>query len=202
MNDILKKHGASIGNAIRAHKYELDETGKLHMRDGSGLFFSGAMKVIDYQTGLVAIDGNLVVNEGLNHFLNAALPPTGGYAATTAWYIAPFSGNYTPTATLTAATFASTATEFTDYTASTRLPLVISSAATTQTTGNTGNDAVLTFGAAGPYNVYGAAVISSSAKSATTGRLLAAVRFSSPRLNMAAGDRLGLEYVITAGDAG
>ena len=49
-------------------------------------------------------DANLVVNEGLNSLLNVYMN-----AATqiTAWYIGVFEGNYTPVATVTAATITS-----------------------------------------------------------------------------------------------
>lgn len=200
MFDNLHKYGSQIRKALDSHRYDVTETGAIKIADSS-LFISGAMKVHDYRDGGVTIEPNLVVNQGLNHILNAALPPTGGYTPVTQWYVAPFSGNYTPTATLTAATFTATATEFTAYTDATRLTLDIAAAATTQTTGNSGDEALLTLNAGGPYNIYGAAVISVAAKSATSGLLLAAVRFASPRLNLAGGDRLGLEYVITAGDA-
>lgn len=202
MTDIFTRYGRSIVQAIRANKFETDESGAIHLRDGSGLFITGAMKVRDYQEGGVSIEPNLVVNQGLNHFLNAALPPGGGYTPITQWYIAPFSGNYTPTAALTAANFAATATEFTAYVSATRMSLTIATASTAQTTGNTGAEALVTMSAGGPYNIYGAAIISVATKSAITGTLLAAVRFASPRLNLAAGDKLGLEYVVTAGDAG
>lgn len=200
MSDNLIRYGSEIRKALAAHKYDVTDTGAVKLQ-GSSLFLSGAMKVRDYRDGSTSIEHNLVVNQGLNHFLNAALPATGGYTPVTQWYIAPFSGNYTPTATLTAATFTATATEFTAYTSGTRLALNIAAAATTQTTGNAGAEALLELNAGGPYNIYGGAIISAAAKSATTGILLAAVRFTSPRLNLAGGDRLGLEYVITAGDA-
>lgn len=202
MTDIFARHGNEIRKALAANKYDTADDGSTHLRNGSGLFFAGAMKVKDYRDGSVSLEPNLVVNQGLNHFLNAAIPPTGGYTPITQWYVAPYSGNYTPTATLTAANFTATATEFTAYDSATRLALTVATAATAQTTGNSGSEALVELSAGGPYNIYGAGIISVTAKSATTGILLAAVRFATPRLNLAGGDRLGLEYVITAGDAG
>lgn len=203
MSKILTTNAAEIARAIRNHAYERDDAnGRLYLKGSSGLWVGGALKIRDYRDGSIEIVNNLVVNEGLNYLLNVALPPTGGYTQIASWYIAPYSGNYTPTGALTAANFTATATEFTAYTAGTRLALPIASATTTQSTGNVGDEAELTLSAGGPYNLYGAAVISASAKSATTGTLLAAVRFGTPRLGMLAGDKLGLEYQISAGDDG
>lgn len=200
MTDIFKTYGTEIRAALANGKFEQEGESSVRLTNGSGLFLAGAMKVRDANG--ISIEPNLVVNQGLNHFLNAALPPTGGYTPVTQWYVAPFSGNYTPTSALTAANFTATATEFTAYTSGTRLALTIAAATTTQSTGNTGSEALLELNVGGPYNIYGAAIISAAAKSATSGILLAAVRFASPRLNLAGGDKLGLEYVITAGDAG
>lgn len=200
----LQTHAAEIGSEIRKRRYEVADSGVLLPR--MGLFIGGAMLTRLYRGGeqvdAAQIDANKITNEGLNHILNAALPPEGGYPAITQWYVAPFSGNYTPDAVLTAATFPAAATEFTGYTAATRPLLDINSAATAQTTGNAGNEASITLAEGGPYNLYGAALLSASAKGATTGKCLAAVRFDNPRLNLSAGDRLGLEYVLTATDAG
>lgn len=204
MFDNLKlKHRAELARRIRAHKYDVTESG-LHVPQ-MGVSIGGAMKVKDYRDGSVEqidIDANLLVTEGLVHLVNVLLPPTGGYSQITAWYVAPFSGNYTPVNTVTAATFTAAATEFTNYAGSNRLALTIAAAATTPSTGNTGNEALMTINAAGPFNIYGGAVISASAKSATTGKLLAAVRLGSPKMGMDNGEKLGWEYVFTAADAG
>ena len=148
----------------------------------------------------VAVDPNLIVNEGLNYILNAAL---GGQSQVGAFFLAPFSGNVTPAAGWTGANFASNATEFTAYTNSTRLPWT-TVPATAQSIGNSAAlaAATATFSAGGPYNLYGVGLLQASAKSATTGVLVAAVRFASPRLNMAAGDKLAFEYVLAASDDG
>lgn len=144
------------------------------------------------------VEPNRIVNEGLNYLLNAGL---GGVTPTTAFSLAPFSGNVTPASSWTGANFVVQATEFTAYTATTRLPwkTVLSSA---QSIGNTAAiaEATLTFNEGGPYNLYGVGLLEASAKSATTGRLIAATRFASPRTNMSGGDKLAIEYVMTAKD--
>ena len=62
-------------------------------------------------------DHNLVVNEGLDALLNIMFH---GSTQITSWYIGLFEGNYTPVATVTAATIVAAATECTAYTQSTR----------------------------------------------------------------------------------
>lgn len=201
--DLLRAHADEIACELRHHRYERNREGLLLTR--MGVFVGGAMKVRDYRDGhqqSVAIDANTLLNEGLNHLLNVGFPPTGGYAQITQWYLAPFKGNYAPDRTLTAAQFPVAADEFAAYTAITRPALVIPRLATTQSTGNTGSEARITLAAGGPYNLYGCIIVSSSAKGATTGIGMAAVRFDHPRLNMAGGDQLGVEYVFTATDAG
>ena len=197
MNSILKSHAGEIGRAIRNYKYEKANDG-IYL-PGSRIFIGGAMKVVDHRDGFeqtCAIDPNTITNEGLNYLLNAGLPPGGGYAQISSWYVAPYAGNYTPDGTLTAAGFPVTATELTTYTSATRLALTIVAATTTMSTGNTGSEALVVLNAGA--NVYGAAIVSASAKSSVTGVCLAAVRFASPRLAMASGDKLSLGYVLTA----
>lgn len=201
---LLTRFRGEIARAIRNHRYEVAPSGIL--MPSMGVFLGGALKVIDYRDDseqLCAIDANTLLTQGLVHALNVIFPPSGGYAQITQWYIAPYSGDYTPTADLTAATFPATATEFTGYTAATRQALAIASAATVASTGNTGSPAQIVMNATGgPFNIYGAAIVSASAKSAVTGVGFAAVRLDNPRLNIAVNDKLGFEYVITANDAG
>ena len=69
-------------------------------------------KVIDEWT-----EKNLVVNEGLNSMLNVTFNAA---AQITTWYVGVFEGNYTPVATVTAASIAASSTECTAYASSTR----------------------------------------------------------------------------------
>ena len=61
---------------------------------------------------------NIVVNEGLDYMLGATF---GTVAQIQSWYLAPFTGNYVPQGTDTAASIAGNATEATNYTSPTRL---------------------------------------------------------------------------------
>ncbi|HRO59332.1 MAG TPA: hypothetical protein PK177_09240 [Burkholderiaceae bacterium] len=107
----------------------------------------------------------------------------------------------TPAANWTAANFTANATEFTAYTSAARLPWT-TAASTAQAIGNSAAVAASTmeFNGTGPHSVYGIGLLSASAKSATTGVLVAGTRFANPRTNMSPGDRLALEYVLAALD--
>jgi hypothetical protein len=119
---------------------------------------------------------NMVVTQGRDYLLNAGLKNTG---AIPAWYVAPFTGDVTVQASWTAATFASTATEATNYASATR-PVwtggavaagAVDSYAAKAEIKSTVNGLILR----------GAALVSVNTKSATTGTLFAAARFPSAK---------------------
>lgn len=200
----INKHKAELALAIRNHKYEMSERG-LHLTGGSRIFIGGALKFTDYRDSsseLAAIDANTLLKQGLSHILNVTMPPAGGYAQVSQWYFAPFSGNYTPNVDHTAALLPAASTEFTAYTSSTRLPVTIATATSTGTTGNTGNEVQIVFNTGGPYNIYGSHIVSASAKSSTSGVALASARLASPKLGFTGGEKVGMEYVLSATDAG
>lgn len=119
---------------------------------------------------------NLVVNEGLNYLLGA------GFGATSVlgnWYIALFSGNITVQATLTAATFPATATEWTNYDETTRGAWTRDSVAAGAV--NSFADKASFTSSADAQTVRGAALLSDSAKGAVTGKLMAAARFGTDK---------------------
>jgi hypothetical protein len=136
-------------------------------------------------------DHNLVVNEGLNHLLDVLLH---GSTQVTTWYLGVFEGNYTPVATVTAATITSASTECTAYDETTR-QAYNEAAASSQSTTNSANKATFTFNAT--KTIYGAFLASASAKSATTGTLFSAAAFSSSK-SVVSGDQLLLTYTFTA----
>lgn len=113
--------------------------------------------------------------EGRNHMLGVTVH---GEAAFPSWYVALFEGDYTPTDGVTAATFAGLATECTAYAESTRREFVESA----PVGGATDNSASLVqFTMNATKTVYGFALLSASAKGATTGKLLCIQRLASPR---------------------
>ena len=139
-------------------------------------------------------DHNLVVNEGLNHMLNVTF---NGATQIGTWYVGVFEGNYTPVATVTAATITAASTETTAYTSSTR-PEYVEAASTTQSITNTANRASFIFNAT--KTIYGAFLVSSSTKSGTSGTLFSAARFSTSK-NVESGDELLLTYTFSAASA-
>jgi hypothetical protein len=139
-------------------------------------------------------DHNLVVNEGLNDLLQVYL---GNGTQKATWYVGLFEGNYTPVATLTAATVASAATECVAYDEATRPEWVEAAAASQQIT-NTASKATFTINAT--KTVYGAFLVSDSTKGGTAGVLFAASRFSTARA-LIDDDQLLVTYTIQAASA-
>jgi hypothetical protein len=136
-------------------------------------------------------DSNIVVNEGLNNILSVMF---NGGTQTTTWYVGIFEGNYTPVATVTAATIASASTESTAYTAATR-PEYVEAAPSGQSITNSANRASFVFNAS--KTIYGAFLVSTNTKSGTTGVLFSAARFSSSKA-VESGDELLLTYTFNA----
>lgn len=185
--------------ALRTHRYEAGEGGIL--LSDAGMFVGGALRHAHCPAGdkfgAWQIDPNKVVLEGRVYMLNAAFA---GGSQNTTFFLAPFSGNVEPQAGWKASTFPTVATEFEGYTSSTRLPWTVVQATTEAAVGNSAavSAATLTFSAAA--DLYGVALLTANTKSGTTGKLIAASLFERPRTNMAIGDKLALEYVITAVD--
>jgi len=137
---------------------------------------------------------NIVVNQGLNYLLGAAL---GAQSVVTSWFIGLFSNNYTILASDTAATIAANSGEVTQYTASTRQSWQ-SAPPSAQSITNAANQASFTFNAT--LNVYGAFLISSSAINGTSGTLFSGAQFGSPK-SVVSSDILQLTYTFTAASA-
>lgn len=139
-------------------------------------------------------DHNLVVNEGLNKLLDVMFA---GASQITTWYIGLFEGNYTPVATVTAAGITAASTECTAYDETTRQEYV-EAAASSQSMTNSANRATFTFNAT--KTIYGAFLVSASAKSATTGTLFSAARFGTAK-SVVDDDQLLLTYTLGAASA-
>lgn len=153
----------------------------------------GVFEVSHYRKGKLIgrdISANLVSTEGLNYLLSVGLA---GGTQVSPWYVVPFEGNYTPVAGLTAANFTANATECTAYAEATRVAYVEAAPSGGVIT-NAASRAEFTFNAT--KTIYGAALVSVATKSATTGTLLAAARFSSSRA-VVSGDVLAVAYSLT-----
>lgn len=122
------------------------------------------------------VEDNLMPTEGVNHMLSTELKAG---TQVTAWYIGLFEGNYTPVIGDTAALFPGAATECTAYASATRVAFTPG----TVSGGAVDNSAsVANFAMNASKTVYGAFMSSVSGKGSTSGVLLSAVRFSSPRV--------------------
>lgn len=140
---------------------------------------------------------NIIPTEGLNALLDIAV---GATAKEAAWYVGIFKGNYTPIATNTAANALGAAGLFTecqdaDYSPATNRPAYTIVAASGGVITNAASKAEFTMAAS--ITVYGAFVASSQAKTATTGKLLAAKKFDASRAVVAT-DLLYVSYQISA----
>jgi len=197
---ILQTHRAEFLRAIENFHFE---------RAGAGLYFPkqkvhiGGIfecEVRDPDGELLAprqIAPNLVVDQALNDILGVYLV---GGAQTTAFYIAPFSGNVSPAAGWTGANFASNATEYVNYSESGRQPWTPGSVAS-KSVDNTGSPAVFTI-TSGPATLRGAGVLSSATRSGTSGILVAATRFPTDITGIPTASTAGIKYTFQASDDG
>lgn len=150
-----------------------------------------------YLVEVVARDGsiresetiaNLMPNEGLSHMLGVTLK---GATQILSWHVGIYEGNYTPVAGDTAAAFPASATESSAYAEATR-PVLTLGVVTAGAADNSASRAEFTANATKTF--YGGFVSSSAAKGSTSGVLLSAVRFASPK-NLSSGEVLR----VTAG---
>ena len=163
----------------------------------SNLAMSGKY-IVQHIRGGAVIDeweaDNLVTNQGLDYALNAGF---GQASAISTWYIGMFEGNYTPAASVTAATITGLSTECTAYASGTR-PVWTTVTSNAQSLTNGASRASFVFNAT--KSIYGAFLVSSSTKSGTTGTLFSAARFTTAKA-VDSGDELLVTYVLTAADA-
>lgn len=140
---------------------------------------------------------NRVVDQGLNYTLNAALR---GEGVISSWFVAPFAANTTPAANVTAANFASTLTEFTNYDEPNRVAWVTDGSATTLTLVNDAAPSLFTIGSGGQTTIFGGGLLSAQAKSATTGTCFAAGRLQGGGsiTGLQPGYEVRIKYRVTA----
>lgn len=139
---------------------------------------------------------NLIVNEFRTDALEQLF---GSTAKRGTYYIAPFAGNVTPVSTWDASNFTSNSTEFTNYDEATREEWTVGSVSSFSI-GNSASRAQFTIGAGGQTTIWGAGLLSESAKSSTAGVLVAASKAASARDNLVDGDIVTIGYTITLND--
>lgn len=119
---------------------------------------------------------NLIPTEGINYLIGAGLK---GATPVTSWYVGLFEGDYSPVAGDTMATFPGNATECTAYVETARPALTLGTVSG-GTVDNTASKAEFTGNATGKL-VKGGFISSVPTKGATTGVLVSAVRFTTPK---------------------
>ena len=139
---------------------------------------------------------NLIPTEGLAHILNVALGTTPKPAS---YHLALFSAAAQPAANWTAASFASTASEIVSmtegYSAATR-PTWTPTNTSTGSIDNMAAVAKVTMKTSSNLTVQGAAMLTTSAKGGTTGALISASKYASPRV-FQDGDTYEIGYRIS-----
>lgn len=189
------KLNRELQRAVRNHRFEQDEAG--------GVIFPAAKLriggVFDYQlnNGPIEYGPNLIVTQFLNSMLDQLF---GATAKIGSYYIAPYEGNVTPTASWTAANFTSNSTEFIAYDEATRQAWTTGSASG-GSIDNTASKASFTISAApAQTTIWGAALLSASGKSATSGVLVAANKAATARSGLVAGDIITIGYTLSVTD--
>lgn len=194
----LNKHAREIGRHLRNGNYELTEAGVL-VKGGMNALCNGVFKDTLYRGGGAdaQVSPNLVVDQGLVHILNVAFA---GATQITGWYIGLFSGNVNPAPGWNASNIVANATELVGYPGN--RPAFAVSPVSAPSIGNTASQAMFAFDGEGPYTARGAFLISAANKGSTSGVLMAATRFAADRAGLNSPDQLGVQYVLTAADAG
>ncbi len=185
--NVLDKHRREFARAVRNHKYEMTPDGILFPQASA---LMGGMIAHTVNASDMRVDKNTFTIEGLNYLMNLGFKAA---SPETAFYVAPFSTNATPASSLTAATFTSTLGEATGYTPSTR-PEFVEGTVASGAVSNSASRAEIT--ATGSLTIWGAGLLSVATKSATTGVLAAAAKFSVVR-TLAATDVLAYQWTLT-----
>ena len=188
----LRKHAREFKGYLDTHQYDVTDEGILFPKAGalaSGEYFYDSNGANPESTA------NLLPTQGLNYLLETSLR---NGAQQTQWYLAIFSGAYTPVSGVTAATFTSAATEITSasegYTETTRRPWT-SVAASGGVTDNVADRAAFTIASANEVTIRGAALLSDPIKGGTNGVLLSIARFTNARTE-SSGNVFNLGYRV------
>jgi len=186
------KHARELSGYVTNHQYELGP---------EGVYFPAAKAMVfgEYTHNVNGederTDRNLLTLEGIACLLETSLA---GAQAKAGWFLAVYSGNYTPTSAVTAAQFSSSASEIVSptegYSESVR-PQWRPDAASAGTIENVANKAVFSIVSATSVSIVGAALLSEQIKGATTGVLMSISRFSVAREQFA-GDTFNLGYRV------
>lgn len=186
---LLSRARHELSRALRNHKYDKTDAGLYF--PAQRLLLGGVFEA-SVNGGAYEAAPNLVPTEGLNHIVSVALDQG---TQKLAFYVSLFSGNVTVQPTWTGANYVANATEFTNYDEANRV-LWDKGDVGSGVLSNTASPAVFTIGT-GSNTIRGAALLEASAKSATTGVLIAAARFGADKV-MTEDEELRIKYTFTA----
>jgi len=177
-----------LRRALANKQYEpTDEGGILFPRANLSL---GGIFDIQLNDGPIEYFHNMIVGEYRQDALEILF---GASSKDSAFYLAPFATNATPTASWTAANFGANTTEFTSYDEGTR-PVWTTGSVTesggTYSIGNSASKATITVDNSGQTTVWGLALLTASGKGASTGAMVAASKAAAARDNLVDGDQL------------
>ncbi|RMX08487.1 hypothetical protein D8I35_05260 [Corticibacter populi] len=177
MLNIQKNLARDLLASTLADRFDITDSGLVFPRESvkvAGLY----TPTVD---GIVQSSRNLVTKEGLLHLLNVALgstPKPAGY------FVALFSGSTAPASNWAASNFASVAGEIVSssegYTLATRIPWTSTNASADTHIDNYASEVEVTFATSATVNVTGSALLTASAKGATTGVLVSATLYDAP----------------------
>lgn len=174
-----RKRALELRRNLINHHYEQTDAGVYFPKLGA---LASGEYVHDVNGMDEQVDKNILVNEGLMHLLEVAL--FNGTKIPT-WYLALYSGNYTPVGALTAASFAATTGEIVSltegYTQATRRQWQ-ATAPSNNIIDNLTNKAAYTIATASQLNVNGAALLSDQNRGSTQGVLMSASKFNATRV--------------------
>jgi hypothetical protein len=186
-----------VARALASNRFEWDDNSRIYVPGAKA--YVGGVFIHDVNGRDTRMDPNLLPTESLVDILKVYFQ---GGTQRTGFYIAPFSGSADPASSTTAANFASTLTEFTNYSESARQVWTPpSSAISAASIDNSASVATFSINAASQ-TVTGFGLLTASAKSATTGVCVAATKLTSARTGLGSTDELNTKYTFTAADAG
>lgn len=194
MNELQRKGAA---RDVRNGAYEFNDDNELYLPRQKllvgGHFGSEVRNQFGDVTQAYEEGPNIIVNEGLNHILNAVL---NGETQVSPWYVGIHKANVAVVAGTTGATVAALTTEIVGSDVSETIrEEYVEAASTAQSTTNTASKASYTSSVT--MTIYGAWLISTSAFGDTAGKLLAGSLFGSSRA-LVASDELLVTYTINA----
>lgn len=191
--DFFKRHEVEIAKALLRSDYRTTkEDGLLICGDLAkigGIYFHSINSPFRDWDCELREDHNLVTDEGIAYALNVLLFQTGTYTGGVAqlahWYLTLFNGSTAPSASTTAANFASTLTEITSttegFTQTTR-PEYVGVTAAAGIVNNLASMAAFTIATATSLTVKGGGLLSSNVRGGTSGKCFSAANFGADRI--------------------